>query len=66
MKAVTRRFDDYSMEMNLEADQRPLAAVNYQVAATVGLFADFMVTTPSIVDTGCFMILIHVNFLPKK
>ena len=35
------------------------------MATTVGLIADFMVTTPLLVDTGAAMNLIHVNFLPK-
>ena len=65
MAAVTRRFDDYSMEVPLEAVHCPFVAANCKVAATVGLIADFMVPTPLLVDTGVVMNLIHVNFLPK-
>ena len=66
MAVAPRRFDDYSMEVPLEADQCPSTAANYRFAATVGLISDFMVAVPLLVDSGAVMNLVNLNFLPKK
>ena len=53
------------MEVPLEADQCPLVAAKYKAAATGGLFADFIVPIPLLLDTDTVMNLIHLEFLPK-